>query len=113
MTSRLRLAPDSRVLEGVLRLQSASQPVAAADALAAAGSPAAVISLAPAVPTMKYPPLFSPPNLGAQPSTGYLALSTGSGHQGPQLRLPPGLPNPVGQRFPRLGLQVMLFLFCS
>ncbi|MEJ1285073.1 hypothetical protein NN561_016063 [Cricetulus griseus] len=29
------------------------------------------------------------------------------------LRLPPGLPNPVGQRFPRLGLQVMLFPFCS
>lgn len=57
--------------EGFLGLQSASQPVAAADAQAAAGSPAAVISLAPAVPTMKYQPLFSPPSLGAQPITGY------------------------------------------
>lgn len=116
VTSRLRLAPGSRALEGVLRLQSASQPVVAAGDQAAARSPAAVISLVADVPTRKCPTLSSPPSPGAPPSAGYLALSTGSARQGsppPPLRLPPGLPNPVGQRFPRLGLQVMLFPFCS
>lgn len=111
----VRAPPRPRLpgADRVLQLQSASQPVAAKNAQAAASFPAAVISLAAAVPTKKYPPLSSPRSLGAPPSAGFFALTTGSASQGPPLRSPPRLPHRVPRRFPRLGLQVMLFLFCS
>lgn len=112
MTSRLRLAPGSRALKG---FSGFSRPPSQLQLRTPRLSPLPSSSDLPSRcrPHEERSAPLLPAESWSSAERRLPRTQRRISPPGPPLRLPPGLLNPVGQHFPRLGLQMMLFLFCS